>query len=91
MARLRGDGWLFIGLGIVTTLLELSGVWRLLGPLDWFLFSVLLVTPPLTLWRYLKVAHGPERQVQGFAASIAISGYVGIWFALGLAERVATR
>ena len=92
MTRTRASGWFFIGLGLLIAgfnLLDIRDLWLRFTPFDWIMITLLLIGPPVVLWRYLRVAQGTPEQVGPVGVSIALGGYVPLWFAFSLAERVA--
>ena len=92
MTRTRGSGWFFIGMGLllaILRLLDINDLWARFTAFDWIMITLLLIGPPMVLWRYLRVAQGTPEQVGQTGISIALGGYVPLWFAFMLAERVA--
>jgi hypothetical protein len=92
MTEARGSGWFFIGLGLLIAafnLLDIRDLWARFNAFDWIMIILLMIGPPVVLWRYLKVAEGTAEQVGRTGISIALGGYVPLWFSFMLAERVA--
>jgi hypothetical protein len=92
MTITRGSGWFFIGLGLLIAafnLLDIRDVWARFNAFDWIMITLLMVGPAVVLGRYLKVAQGTPEQVGQTGVSIALGGYVPLWFAFSLAERMA--
>ena len=92
MTESRTSGWFFIGIGAVMALirfLDIRELWSIFTAFDWVMLTLLMIGPPVALWRYLKVAQRTPKQVGQIGVSIALGGYVPLWFAFRLAERVA--
>ena len=92
MTTTRGSGWFFIGIGLlfaILRLLDINELWPRFTAFDWIMITLLLIGPPMVLWRYLRAAQGTPEHVGQTGISIALGGYVPLWFAFSLAERLA--
>jgi hypothetical protein len=92
MTITRTSGWFFAGIGLfiaIIRLLRVNDLWSRFTAFDWIMINLLMVGPAVVLGRYLKVAQGTPEQVGQTGVSIALGGYVPLWFAFSLAERMA--
>ena len=95
MMRTREGMWFFAFIFLtmaISRLLSLRAtLWPQLGIFDWFVLTVLLVAPILTLWRHLRHVREMTDQVSTTGFQLVIGGYLPLWFGFTLVERVLSR
>ena len=95
MTRTREGMWFFAFICLtmaISRLLTLRAtLWPQLGIMDWFMLSVLLVAPILTLWRHLRHVREMTEEVSTTGFQLVIGGYLPLWFGFTMVERVLGR
>ena len=95
MTRTKEGMWFFAFIflaGAIGQLLKLRAtLWPQLGIWDWFMLSVLLVAPILTLWRHLRHVREMTEEVSTTGFQLVIGGYLPLWFGFTMVERVLGR
>ena len=92
MQRTRGEVWFFAFLGFFVAVVQLlrlrNELWPQLGVLDWFVLILLLVSPPIALWHYLRHVREMSNEVFNTGFRLVMGGYVPLWFGFTLVRRV---
>jgi len=95
MTRTREGIWIFAFICLtmaISRLLTLRAtLWPQLGIFDWFVLTVLLVAPILTLWRHLQHAREMTEEVSTTGFQLLIGGYLPLWFGFTMVERVLSK
>ena len=89
---MRENPWLAIGVGLLLAVIgffEIRDLWPRFSLMEWFMLAFSVVIPPVTLWRYRKATQAGADPKGHVGVSIAMGGYIPLWFAFRLAERVA--
>jgi hypothetical protein len=95
MTRTREGIWIiafiFLAAAIGQLLTLRATLWPQLGIFDWFVLTVLLVAPILTLWRHLRHVREMTEEVSATGVQLVIGGYLPLWFGFTMVERVLGR
>ena len=95
MMRTREGIWFFAFICLTAAIVKLlrlrATLWPQLGIMDWFMLSVLLVAPILTLWRHLRHVREMTEEVSTTGFQLVIGGYLPLWFGFTMVERVLGR
>ena len=92
MTRTKEGIWFFAFIWLTVAILRLltlrTTLWPQLGIFDWFVLTVLLVAPILTLWRHLRHVREMTEEVSTTGFQLVIGGYLPLWFGFTMVDRV---
>ena len=92
MTRTKAGVWFFAILGFGVAVSELLKVrielWPKLGPLDWVILGLLLISPLLAVWQHLRAVPDTTDVALQTGFRLALGGYIPLWFGLSLVRRV---
>ena len=92
MVRTRAEAWFFAILGFSMSVGQLlmlrNELWPQLGPIDWFILSLLLVSPLFALWQHFRSVRDTTEVAWQTGFRLALGGYIPLWFGLSLVRRV---
>ena len=92
MSQSRGSVWFFAIFGLVVACVRLGSLREVLierlGAADWLILAMLMAAPLAGVWSHLKNAQDLSEKTINTGLRLGLGGYVPLWFAFTVTERM---